>query len=946
MSTIISTAPNATVTYHSKRCVLVVSVKTTAQHGIANQVGGNLASLGLKKWEVIEFHDLLTVDLRGCLCVFLVEMDRPLLYEMQEREFNIVKNMFTSTSDILWVTRGRENRPEMGLITGLSRSFCSENPNLNFTELAIEERSSNSEAAEHIIEVLREVLESSDRHNETEYMELSGLVSVSRVVENDQLDEVLQSKLFSRKAEMKKRGNERGRNLELTIGTPGLLNTLQFIPTELNDGVLGPDEVEIQVEATGVNFKDVMIALGQIPSSTIGLECSGTILRVGHEVSAADLQIGDRVCCIVMGAYKSRIRTYAAAVSKIPATMSFTTAAAIPLVFCTVYYAVVVLGRLSKGESILIHSGAGGVGQVAIQIAQMIEAEVYATVGSMEKARVLTSLYGIPESNIFVGRGPSFVPALKAVARGVDVVLNSLSGEGLRQSLDCVLPFGRFIDLSKTDIQNSEPLSMSPFSRNISYSSVDLELVYYQSKPLIGQLMKSVMSLVYLDKIHTPQPLTTFKSSSLEEAYRFLQGGKSTGKAVIEIRDDDVVPIIPRTSPTYQFDPDASYLIAGGLGGLGRSIVRWMIDRKAKNFILLGRSSTQSQAVLEFLDEMNDCGATIVAPPCDISDDKALKSVIESLSPEMRRIKGCIQASMVIRVSIPPVRDIGSNSSQDRLLENMSFEDYNAAIKPKVQGSWNLATYLPKNMDFFILLSSAGGVLGTRGQSNYASANTYQDALARHLVTQGQKCISLDLGLVLSVGFASENPESINSTRQFGYRAIHERELHALLDSLCNPAWAVCDPLASQIVTGIEIPDPSKDKYARNNAVWAQRPLFCHLQRLNASQVTAVQNSDADTNYEALFQAAAGVAAKAVPGVVNVLKEKLAKTLSIPVQDIDAQRPAHTYGIDSLVAVEIRYWLAKEMKADVSIFEITGSKSIAELGVQVAEKSSFIQSHH
>ncbi len=273
----------------------------------------------------------------------------------------------------------------------------------------------------------------------------------------------------------------------------------------------------------------------------------------------------------------------------------------------------------------------------------------------------------------------------------------------------------------------------------------------------------------------------------------------------------------------------------------------------------------------------------------------------------------------------------------------MSLDDYYTAVKPKAQGSWNLHLLLPKNMDFFVLLASAGGVVGNRGQSNYASGNTYQDALAHHRVSLGQKCVSLDLGLVLSVGFAAENRDILGNIKQLGFTGIREAEFLAILDYLCDPSLPLPLPLASQIVTGVEVPKVLKNKESdqgKNWVRWIRRPLFRGLAELDGNEVAATQSLDASADYEALFKAA-GSPAVAARHVAEGLRKKLSKTLLMPEEDVDMQKPIHSYGVDSLVAVEMRYWMAKEMKADVSIFDIMGNGSLAALSLLIAEKSGF-----
>ena len=228
--------------------------------------------------------------------------------------------------------------------------------------------------------------------------------------------------------------------------------------------------------------------------------------------------------------------------TKIPTYMSFCAAAALPTAFCTAYYALLTLGHLEKGESVLIHSGAGGIGQAAIQLAKIVGAGIFTTVGTQEKREFLTKSYGIPPNHIFSSRDTMFSKALRRVTDGVDVVLNSLSGEGLCESWSCIRPLGRFIELGKADINSSASLPMSPFSQNVTFCSVDLGVLMDKARPVIAATLKAVMALLEEPvRIFCPQPLHVYKISDLERAFQLMQSGKHMVKIVVEMDDDSTV---------------------------------------------------------------------------------------------------------------------------------------------------------------------------------------------------------------------------------------------------------------------------------------------------------------------------------------------------------------------------------------------------------------------
>ena len=269
----------------------------------------------------------------------------------------------------------------------------------------------------------------------------------------------------------------------------------------------------------------------------------------------------------------------------------------------------------------------------------------------------------------------------------------------------------------------------------------------------------------------------------------------------------------------------------------------------------------------------------------------------------------------------------------------MSATDFHEALNPKVQGTWHLHFHLPKKMDFFVLLSSTGAVIGNAGQANYTSGSAYQDALARYRVARGLKCVSLNLGLMLSIGYAAEKKDLTQSFKAAGHEGITEAEFHALLDCVCDPSLDIESPDDAQIVTGLPTPASIKRK-GLDELSWMKRPLFRPLYEMDRLDSAGAQTQPQGTaaNYASLLRTAGSLdAASAV--ATEALVKKLAKTLFVSEEDVDTSRPMSALGIDSLVAIEIRHWFASELKSDVPVFVILGNECIGEVGRYVAEKS-------
>ncbi len=519
----------------------IVAAESSQQQAIAQELKLSLELMEFPS-EILSLPDLDAHKTELDSFIFLIEIEEPLLYNVGEKAFLTLQNLAHSAPDLLWVTSGLNANPASSMVTGLARCLQSENANFRFVTLALENRPMVSQAAKHIMQAFKSSFLGSPGSFEPEMKQKDELIYVNRIVEAEYVSKEISDRTTVQQVKPRRFGEEPLRSLVLNIAFPGLLDTLEFVDETEFPQPLAPDEVEIKVSASGLIFRDVLIALGQITDKNFGLECAGVVTRVGGDLH---IKLGDRVCCWAPGSFRTFARCKAATAQKIPDAMSFSSAAALPVAHCTAYYALVHVARLKGGKSVLIHSGAGGTGQAAIQLAKYLNAEVYVTVGNEEKKKLVMDQYGIPEDHIFSSRTLSFGKGIKRVSkgRGVDVVLNSLSGEALRTSFECVAPYGCFIEIGKKDIYAHGDLPMFPFSRNVSFAGVDLAAMLTDNSALLGELMQEVMDLLRKKQIWVPVPLHCYSVSRIEEAFRYMQSGKNTGKIVVDMNNEDLVPV-------------------------------------------------------------------------------------------------------------------------------------------------------------------------------------------------------------------------------------------------------------------------------------------------------------------------------------------------------------------------------------------------------------------
>jgi NADPH:quinone reductase-like Zn-dependent oxidoreductase/malonyl CoA-acyl carrier protein transacylase len=483
--------------------------------------------------------------------IFLTELDAPILHNMSTETFDRLKKLLTTCSSIIWVTAGAyrfSESPESNISQGILRTLRSEMNSVAATmDLDPESQLKESDHAKLILQAMESscAVPEDDSPVDYEFTEEHGRLVVPRVVEREDMN-LAHFRATQSTTPYSQDFNQPGRRLKVAVGTFGALDSIYW--KDEPEQPLANDEVEIKIAFTGMNFKDVVIAMGQVASPYLGVECSGTISRIGSQVKS--LKIGDRVCAMSLGAYGTYTRCPATSAAVIPDGMDLDIAASVPVVYSTAYYGIIELARLQSDETILIHAAAGGVGQAAIQLAQSIGARIFVTVGSHAKKQFLMDTYSIDEDHIFYSRDTSFGPAVREATggRGVDVVINSLAGDLLRESWQSLASFGRFIEIGKRDITSNTGLEMSKFEQNCTFSSVDLTLVSAERPRIMGRVLNTVMTLLAKKTVSPIMPISRIGLSEVETALRNLQSGRSSGKVVVNHLVNEQVKVCKRNS--------------------------------------------------------------------------------------------------------------------------------------------------------------------------------------------------------------------------------------------------------------------------------------------------------------------------------------------------------------------------------------------------------------
>lgn len=535
---------NGTVSHHQSELLILYDLASEAQTSLAAEI--------LQENPEADMMDLtrfletdLTLPSSGVV-ISILEVGQARLATLEEADFLQLKKLVQETPQMLWVTStslsGDPNPgPHYSVATGLLRVIRTEYPSKRVVTLHMGATSPSSRKR-FLGEVLRSCFLEEPQSAETEFIVQDGFLHIARAIRRTSLDKF---RVSHTRPQLRSEHWEPGPALTLEFGTPGLLDTLRFREDDARETQLKANEVEIKAEAWSISPRDLSAALGRLGrEGSLGFECAGTVTRVGS--SCLSVQPGDRVVMGSFGSIRSHPRAEAGAVLKVPKGLSMNQAVAVITPGMTAYQSLVNVAGLQNGETVLIHSVASATGQLAIGIAKMLGAKVLATVDRNENKQLLMDVFHIPGDHIFYNRNTSFVHGVRRVTNGdgVDVILNSLAGDGLQGSWECLAPYGRFIEIGDDDISANLPIPTGIFAKNASFAAVDIFHIQETKKALARSLMEKVLHLAADPGfLGMPKPLNIYPVSQMEQAFRYLQSGRYIGRTIVSVEDSDMVPV-------------------------------------------------------------------------------------------------------------------------------------------------------------------------------------------------------------------------------------------------------------------------------------------------------------------------------------------------------------------------------------------------------------------
>jgi phthiocerol/phenolphthiocerol synthesis type-I polyketide synthase C len=675
-------------------------------------------------------------------------------------------------------------------------------------------------------------------------------------------------------------------------------------------------EVIVKVAAAGLNFRDVMWSMGLLPEealedgfagATIGMEMAGTITAVGAEVT--DLAIGDKVMGIGPKAFSTHVAVTRDGVIRLPQGVDLEAAATVPVAFLTAYYSMVELARIQKGETILIHGAAGGVGLAALQIAKLKGARIIATAGTVEKRRFLALLGA---DHVFDSRSLDFVGEVLRVTggEGVDIVLNSLFAEAMERSFELVKPFGRFLELGKRDYYSDRKLALRPFRRNISYYGIDADQLLVMAPELTRRIFTEI-SVLFAEQKLTPLPYRAFHYDEISAAFRLMQNAGHIGKIVVRppLSGQDTV----RTSPAGCLNLQSGvYLVVGGVGGFGLATANWLASRGASHVAVCTRRGVADEETLKAMAAWKSAGVASSVHACDVSDEVALAVMLEELR-SYGPIKGVVHAAMVL---------------DDGLIANLNRQRNKAVIDVKALGASNLDKLTrADDLDLFLLFSSATTLIGNPGQGNYVAANGYLEGLARARRVMGLAGLAIGFGAIADTGFLARN-NSVNDilARRLGKSALKARDALAFVERvILNDTGAV--DMATVMIAELDWSTASALRIT-------SQPLFEAIPR-NAPG-SAGGNDGEQVDLAALV---AGKSEEEAHGILHgFLASEIAAILKIAEDSIKADKVLKDIGLDSLMAMELGVGFQQKTGIDIPLSGMGDGATVGDIIQKLHEK--------
>ncbi|RDA83760.1 hypothetical protein CP532_5000 [Ophiocordyceps camponoti-leonardi (nom. inval.)] len=902
------------------------------------------------------------------------------VFEWNENDFDVFNAVQTSARGILWITRSAHmnpRNPKGAPIVPLARTLMSEDPLKTIVSLDVgfETLLGSSSLSRNVLEIIDRTwktkavsTEPDEAPREMEYGEEDGRLYIPRLrpcaalnrllLEDDDGSNTNSRDLVRRPFAY----DECPRELRLVLARPGIGDEAQcWTESDCDDdpGELRPDEVDVEITEVPLTHLDLETAMGRSCESVLGMDAVGRVRRFGCCVRG--LKVGDEVASLTAdGAMRNLVRVEARMVMK--AKKKQKQEISLPSLLVSAYYGLVYMGRCGPGRSVLIQAGASAHGLAAVNIARRTGAEIFVSVFGPDagRQRELVRRSGVEDGSIVDVVDESCLVAFvraRTGGRGVDVVFNP-TGEYIGAGFQSVRRGGtvvQFADRSR---------AVSSMGGPATVVNLHLGQLVRDDAALVAEMLERVVRLVEGEEDGDDdgdeddgeeEEADTWDIDRIPDALRRLQTAPYSGpvRLVVNGRESQVKAAQPHKTTNSitaeAIDPNGTYLLVGGLGGLGRSIAELLVSSGARHLALLSRSAasssspSSSSSSASWLAGLRSRGVNVQTFGAEICDADQLSSALSTMATQMPPIRGVFHCAAVVR---------------DAVFHNMVFSDWREATMAKTKGTLNLVRAVPEDA-FFVFLASAAGVIGSRGQANYAAGNGFQDVMARSLRLgcdcddggrrrRRRKAVSIDLGPVLGAGMLAGSDPSAEATlatlRASGFYAIRHEDFLRLV----SYALSSIDIVPAQIVVGVGTGGLMRQNQPAD-PYWSRTALYQHMNLVDVppssllllSSSSSPHSSDANPNGKGKTTNLS--LCVDVPSAAEVVRtslvKMLAKAMTMLPEELDANRAPSAYGVDSLVAVGVRSFILAAFAVEVSVFDVLGEDTISDLARGVAERA-------
>ncbi|KAI1821332.1 hypothetical protein F4861DRAFT_542029 [Xylaria intraflava] len=926
-------------------------------------------------WKILE-QIVVEFELRGATCTMVslhsaeatipkearvvVLLDRHNdLFDADAHRLRVFQYLARSIKSMVWLTAGgiiRGQDPRGAFMSGLLRVIATENPAGRFLSINAENAGFNhidGSLARAIVDreasLQAEVLDEDSIDSEFAWQD--GYMWVSRVIPDPGLTEYAENLQTPSQQGFQSLPIGSQGSVRAVFETSGVLNSLYFRPyTELLQP-LPNGYIDVKVDAAGLNLQGVKIAAGRTnePGSSPWLEYSGVVTRVGGNV--AGLSIGDRVYGMGKSDFGNYQRVPAVFTQKLAPSIDPTEAASVPFAFMSAVYALEHVGQLRKGQKALIQSATGDIGLAAIQIAQARGVDVFALVERSDQASFLAETVGIPTDRTIFTQDPEALSRVTRSSSGketFDAVLVTTAVRDLSPYRKALAPLGHLINLGGTEVLEVE--EVKPARGAIIYST-DLGMVLENNPQLGAELMETVHELYRTSRIVPIRPLTVRDVSELDQSLLKFSRDTQIGKTVISFQNPSSALKLVQQPRVATFDPEARYVITGGLGGLGRSIVRWMADRGARDFVLLSRRGPNTPAAQVLLNDMKDQGVHVEAIACDVSKHEQVTQAIAAVTRSGRPIKGVVHAVL---------------SLSDLSFDKLTIDEWKNGTVAKTLGSINLHEAMSKQpLDFFVMLTSTETVWAPATQAAYIAADNFATYFARYRRRLGLPASTVSYGFIRDLGSdyrATSHGTADMYARNLAVTMTERQALNALEPAFLDNTQTgdtdyvgrQHDPLsAATLFTSLSPLDLAALSSA-NTPRWHQDGRVSLLMRAVADVRRHVitsgeqnglygENSLSKTAklrraFDEVIKAGPESREAAIELVVHGISIAIAEMLFVDAGNINPNKTVAEHGVDSLIAAELRNWFHQALRVDLKNL-LDSETSIRALAEHIVDKS-------